>query len=119
MLFLCVFLHEIVKRANLESRVSIKIVFLDHIYLQVIKIDILHESVPGKTCPRMSLKVTDRCIEPDRDCEIKLHTSLFQRPKHLVGSGVVGGILNYGILDEMIIPPLYHISKSVEYIVRM
>lgn len=86
----------------------IRAVLLDHINLQIIKIDFLHKGIPVKSCPCVAPKIPDCGIEPHRYGKIKLHTGLFQCPEHFVGPGVVGGIFDYRVLEKMVILPFSH-----------
>ena len=85
-----------------------EIVFFDHIDLQIIEIDLLHKGVFCKARPRMSLKIADHRVKPDRHCQIKFRACLFERPEHFMCSGIVRGILDHRISDKAVVPPLSH-----------
>lgn len=75
-----------------------KLIFFDHMDLQIIKFDLFNEIIlikPGFVVP---LEFCNGGIQPDGFSEIELVTDFVQCPKDLVCTGVVTGITDDGVL---------------------
>ena len=59
---------------------------LDHVYLQIVKVDRFNEIIRGKTGFVVLLEISDIAVEPDRFPEVELVTNRLKRVKYFVTS---------------------------------
>lgn len=78
-------------------------VLLDHMDLQIIKIDRLDKIVRRKARLVVLLEIGDRGIKPDRFAEIKLVTDSLKRVKHFVRARFRAVVADDGIPEHMVV----------------
>ena len=82
-------------------------IFLYHMYLQIIKIDIVNKIILGKASPVVAFEFLDGLVQPDRLAQIKCVADFIQCAKYLVCSGIVGSILHHHIAKQLIVFPFF------------
>ena len=85
------------------SLILVHAVLFDYIDFQIVEVYLLHKGVTCKPGPGVPLEISDCGVQPHRNGQVKLNTGRLQSPEDLVCPGIVGGILDHCILDEVVV----------------
>lgn len=98
-------LKKILIRKKDRTKVTVlnSLILFDHMNLQIVKINVLHKGIPGKSCFGMPLEILDIGVQPDRLAQVEFHADVMQCTKNLVCARICGIITDHGIGEQMII----------------
>lgn len=89
-------------RGNVKKKMEKSVLFYN-LNFQIVKVDCLNEIITRKTGLAVTFEFRNVFIQPDRLGKIELVTHLLQRPEYLMGTCVITGICNAGVLKHMIV----------------
>ena len=78
-------------------------VLLDHVYLQIVKVDRFNEIIRGKTGFVVLLEISDIAVEPDRFPEVELVTNRLKRVKYFVCTRLRTLISDHSVPEHMVV----------------
>lgn len=87
---------------NVKKKMERSVLFYN-LDFQIVKVDCLNEIITRKTSLAVTFELRNVFVKPDRFGQIELITDFLQRPEYLVGTSIVTGICNTGVLKHMIV----------------